>query len=232
MTTNRQFISKIRGILKSLNIDDRISGRLILQTGRDYVQDLLANRQLQDIFRDNSFSTLLECFPMKKIDKVKCDIAEFRLCESIMKSEKQVPELFNSKIGLSIVSVFNIDRTVRYEPIRDLADFINESKREFGGKLKYFFVSGGYLYILNSETEIVHIEGLFVNEKEVLEASECFEDKDCLKLLDMDFKCPARYVGVVTDQTAKLLASTVRNIIEDENPDGDSNQKTASPQGN
>ncbi len=226
MTTNRKFISKVKGILRSLNVDDRISGRLILQTGRDYVQDLLANRQLQDIFRDNSFISQLECFPMKRLETAKCDIAEFRLCKTIMKSEKKVPDLFNSKIGLSIIAVFNIDRSVKYEPIRNMADFINESKREFGSISKYYYIADSYLYVLNSETEIVHIDGLFVDEKQVKEASECEDDKECLRLLDMTFKCPERYLGIVTDQTAKLFASTYKVFIEDENPDLDSNQKT------
>jgi len=224
--TNREFVSKVRHTLKTLNIDERMSNRFILQVGRDYVQNILANRPLTDILRDNSFSTLLECFPMEKIDTVKCcDVIEFRTCQTVMKSKKKIPDLFNSKIGLSVISVINIDRTIEYQPLRNIKDFINESKRMFGKHSKYYYITNGYLYVLNSETELVHIEGLFIDEKQVKEASDCTDCPACTKILDMEFKCPAKFLSVIHEQVANTLRLS-RTIIEDENPDGDSNQKS------
>lgn len=223
--TNGDFVSEVRNHVKGLTKDDHISARYILSVAHTYIQYLINNRPLSKVFRDLSSFTYVPCVPMERIKSVKCEVAEFRTCEKIMRSKERIPEIFNSKAGYIIESVTNIDSSVDYDPIRSIADFKKNSKREFGNEFKYFYISDGYVYIVNSTSEIININALFLDEEAALKLSDCEECDDCKSKLDNKFICPSEFLSTVRDQTLNIIL-TSKQIPEDENPNLDSNQKT------
>lgn len=225
--TNGKFVSEVRGHLKAVNKDDYISARLILSTAYVYAQYLINTRPLSKTLRDTSIFTEVSCIEMVRVKKHACDIAEFKTCDKIMKSKKVIPDIFTGKMGSLITYVLNIDDSQEYEQIKDPSEFKDSKEREFGHVLKYYYISGGYLYILNSTPERVGMNALFIEEDEAKALSSCDECDECASKLENLFPCPEAFKSTVRDQTVQLLLAGHRQIPEDENPNLDSNIKSA-----
>lgn len=224
--TNKDFVSEVKNHLKANNKDDRTSSRYILSVAYSYVEYLINTRPLSKVFRDLSTFTYVPCVEMEKVSSVKCDVAEFRTCKKIMRSKKEIPAIFNAKSGYIIESITNIDNSEEYHYLRSPKDYTQTSKRKFGKIKKYFYIADNYLYILNTQSEIVNINALFFNEKEAKCLSDCEECNECQFPLDNKFVCPKELISTVRDQTVNIILTGRRSISADENPDLDENQKT------
>ena len=227
--SNGSFVAEVRKHLKALNKDDYISSRFILSVAKTYVDYLINSRPLSTTMREVDMFTYVRCLPMKRIKAVSCPVAEFRTCDKIMVSKCKLPDIYSGKGGFIVESITNIDDSVKYEILRSPSDFAFSKKRQFGSQIKYCYIVNSYLYILNSLSEIVHINAMFENEVEALKLSECTTEKndfECLSYLDGKFVCPKEFVSTVRDQVINLLLSGYKQITEDEKPDLDSNKKT------
>lgn len=224
--TKREFVSEVVHHLNSLNKDSRRSPRYILSTAVSYIQYLINSRPLSALFRDINNFTSVDCVEMERIDKVSCEIAEFRVCDKIMRSKKKLPEIYSSTIGLLVESVTNIDSSTSYDKLNSIAHFKETQKRKFGGLFKYYIIQDNYLYILGSTPEIVSINFFPLDVKKAKELSSCEECDECASELDAEFNCPQAFLSTVRDQTIQLIAGTLLAIPTDENPDLDVNQKS------
>lgn len=226
--TKGDFVSEIRNHLKSTNKDDYISARFIISIANSFVEYLLNTRPLSNTMRSLNHFTPIDCIEMKKVSKHECEIAEFKVVDKIMKSKKKLPTIFNSsKIGYIIESILNIDNSTEYKPLRTPKDFKNSKERQFGKKLKYYYISNGYLYLLNTSAEIVSINAMFYDEFDALSVSDCKEEcYECRPKLEEKFVCPDEYLSTVRDQTIQVLLNSHKRVVEDENPDLDNNQKS------
>jgi hypothetical protein len=227
LKTNGDFVSEIRNHLKALSKDDYISARYILSVAYTYIQYIISTRPLSKIMRDISLFTFVSCVEMKKVKKHECGIIEFRVCDNIMVSKEELPDIFSADIGFIIESITNIDNSVEYRPLRSPSDYAKSKKREFGKKFQYYYISNKRLYLLNSSHEIVNINALFLDEQAAKLLSECEKDCDeCDSKLDNKFPCPEEFLSTVRDQTLQLLLGGHKQVVKDENPDMDSNQKS------
>lgn len=224
---NGDFVSEIRNHLKANNKDDYVSARYILSVGYSYVSYLINNRRLSETLRDLDAFTFVPCLEMERVKSYKCDIAEFKTCDKIMKSKCQLPDIIQSKLGYLVESVTNIDHTEEYYQLRSAADYTIKKKRKFANNFKYFYVSSDrHLYLLNTTSEIVNINALFLEEEAAKCLSDCDDDcDDCKSKLDDKFICPERFKSTVRDQTLQKLLNRVQ-VPRDEKPDLDENQKT------
>ena len=89
--TKGDFVSEIRNHLKSLNKDDYIPARFIISTAETFIQYLINTRPLSNTMRALNSFTMIECIEMERVKSHKCDVAEFRVAEKIMKSKKPLP---------------------------------------------------------------------------------------------------------------------------------------------
>lgn len=230
--TNGDFVATIRNDLNALNKDDYVSARYILSIAYPYVRYLVNTRPLQKLFRDVDAFTYVPCIELKQIKTFDCCIAEFKTCDKIMRSKKPIPEILNTKAGLAIEAVLNANNSDEYDPLRTAADFLNTKKRQFGGKFKYFYIGneggGDYLYLLNTTNELVNMNAAFLSENEALALSTCSEeDFSCASRLEDKFVCPEEFHSTVRDQTLASIVGGRKQIVADERPDLDSNQKGA-----
>lgn len=225
--TNGDFVSEVRNHLKANNMDDYIPARYILSTANSFLQYLINTRPLSSVMRDLDVFTVLDCFEMRRVKSYTCDILEFRTCDKIMKSTKKIPKLFNGKSGWLIESVLNVTDSQEYDPLRSPKDFLVSKQRQFGNKFKYFYIQNDYLYLLNSTSELVRVNGYFVDEDEVNKACGCGEIDECASKLDAKFPAPDEFVSQIMGQTVQLLLGGRRQITPDENPNLDENNKGA-----
>lgn len=228
MVTNGEIISRISNGLRAISKDAQISGRYIIGIAKTKAKFLMAQK-LDDgsLFKEDSIITTITCFPMKRIKSKDCGIVEFRLCDHIMKSCHEIPEGIFGKNGMSILSVINIDGSniYRYITPRIYSDLKKRKYRT--GKARYFYIKDGYLYLPDSDNELVDIEMITLDKDEAENVSECSDSKGrCTSKLDSEFVCPDKLLDVVIRDTIQEIATFYRTSQPDENPNMDEYQKT------
>jgi hypothetical protein len=227
-----QFVSDVNNSLRGLTKDDRVSGKYIHSVAKDYTSYLMSQRPLMDVMRDTTIFTEVPCVEMIRIKSDKCDIAEFRKCDKIMRSKCQLPEIYNSGMGLVIISVTNMTGDTEYQKLRTAAEYKTQSLRRFQKATKYYYIVNNYLYILGSTNERVTVTALFQDEREALSFSTCSDsgESQCKSAYDFKMVVPDKWRSTIKDQTVEHILRTYKSIPEDENPNLDSNQKSATTQ--
>lgn len=222
--TNSQFVSRVINSLKSTDKDSRISRRYILFTGRQkaafYISQKLRDMSL---FREDNLISQIDCFSLKKDEIKKCDIVEFRRCNSVMKSKKKLPELIYSRLGSSLKEVTTIDSQKEFKYTTP-SQFRRDKKRKGESPYIYYYVKDGYLYLLDCEIKRVDVSVITLNTEDIPECSDC-QKEDCKSAWDYEFIVPNKLSEVVMQETLKEVSMTLQ-IPADENPDMDSNIKS------
>lgn len=227
--TYSQAISTIRNTLNALQKDTRISKRYILSVLKE-TATFLVSQKLRDrtLFRETDLFKWIRCVEMKQEDVIKCPIVEFKRCKSISRSKKKLPKIVGSKYGYAVLIVQTIDGEKIFKPITIL-DYNNQSKRPNSDKFKggYYYINE-YLYIPDSEIEVVDVL-LLTFDEDAEECSSCSEVKECSNILEQEFPVPDKLLKVVIQETLKEISFRLQ-IPKDENSDLDSNQRTATTQ--
>lgn len=179
------------------------------------------------LFREDGILSNIECFPLVNVPSVSCGCVEFKLCKSVMKSVKKIPEGLFGKNGAGIVLVSSVDGSQRFDYISP-RNFLGLSKRKYTiNTTNYYTIKDGYLLLPDSEVEIVSVSMFTLNKWEVVEASGCASKEDlCKSRWDYEFVCPDRFLDLVHRETLQEVASIYRTSVIDENPNLDENQKT------
>lgn len=225
MITNADFVSRVLNDVNSLTKDDHISRRHVLKIGRQKATTFISQKLLErTLYRESNILKTLECVEMIPIDKVKCPIIEFRRCDNLYRSKHKVQGIIYSRLGSSIFNVESVDGSVSYT-FATPRTVRNNKKRMFGDMVHNFYVSDDYLYI-PEEIELVNITGIFLNDKETEEIATCKECDECKSVWDYNFIAPDKLLEPIVMQTVQEIASVLKQIPEDNNPNLDSYQKS------
>lgn len=230
MRTNGEFVSRVAGDLKALNKDGRISRRLVLGIGQDKAKFLISQKMDEmTMSKEEGLITNIECFRLEKIKVKYCDILEFRLCNKLMKSKNKLPDSLYGKTGSSVLSVMSVDGSKTYDYITP-RNYKKLSNRKYKIKDKsYYYTKDNYLYLLDTNTELVDIEIITMDKDEAENVSECSgqsNSNSCKSKWDQEFVCPDRFYDLVVKDTLQEVANIWRTSQKDENPNLDENQKT------
>ena len=115
------------------------------------------------LFKEDGLITNISCFRLKRIKTKDCGIVEFKLCDKLMKSCEKLPEGISGKNGGGIFSVLNIDGSTSYRYITPRR-FSDIKKRKYRtGKVGYFYIKDDYLYLPDSENELVDIAMIVID---------------------------------------------------------------------
>jgi len=214
---NLEITSRVINTLKALSKDMRLSRRYVLKTLQNKASFLISQK-LNDksLYRESNLFTTLDCFELKKQDVYKCSILEFRSCKKLMKSKKKLPDLIFSKYGSSILEITSIDGEHIFKPITTSQYRINKKRKTDELKQDFYYIKDGYLYLPDSDVEIVSIVLLTLDLYEKEQCSECSDDK-CKSVWEHEFIIPDKLSEVVISETLKEL-SLNRQIQEDQNP--------------
>lgn len=230
----RELVSNIINNLKLLNKDDHVSRRYILNTALAEATTLIAQKLTdKSIFREDNIYRTIEFLEMEKIDVVKCGIYEFRKCNNLVRSKHKLPKLLYSRYGNSILEVTSVDGSVIFLPTT-LSDYKLFRKRILSARtknIKFYYVQDGYLYLPDCEFEYVNVTLITLDTKKVEDLSTCKDCNDgkgnekCKSQWDYEFICPDKLLTTVINETFKK-ATMLRQVVEDNLPNMDSNQKT------
>lgn len=214
--TNKDLTSRIQTLLKGTSKDGRISNRLILKTAESKAKFLISQK-LNDrsLYREQNLYQIISCIELIEQDIIRCPIIEFKSCRSLKRSKLKLPELIHSKYGSSLKEVLALDGQFSFEPITPAQYRLNKS-RTLKVKKDYFYVQDGYLYLPDSDVEMVSIVVLTTDLYELEQCSSCSKEK-CKSAWDFEFICPDKLLEVVIQETIKEL-SLNKQIREDVNP--------------
>lgn len=228
MITNNEFVSRIVNNIKGLSKDSHISKRFILNTGKTKSRFLLSQKLDElSMFREDGVITTVPCVELDSIDSKACDIFEFNMCQSIMRSKLKLPEGIFGKNGSGVVSVTNVDEQKTYKYITPNSFRTLQLRSKYSrDTTRYYYIKDGYLFLPNSTNELVEIRMLTLNKKEAEDISSC-KECTCKSIWDYEFICPDRFLDLVVKDTLQEIASIYRTSVEDANPNMDPNQKTA-----
>lgn len=222
--TNAEFVSRVINDLNSLSKDSRMSKRYILHIGRQksefYISQKLNDRSLHK--EDNLYQTI-SCFELENIELIKCDIIEFRRCKSLMKSKQKIPKLVYSRYGNSLKEVTTVDSEVEFRHTTP-SQYRRDKNRKEKSKDVMYYVKDDYLYLIDSEIQVVDLYLLTVETEKIESTSSCSKEVNCKSLWDYKFVVPDKIKEVVIGETLKEV-STKKQVPTDENPNLNSNEK-------
>jgi hypothetical protein len=224
--TNAKFVSRVVNGLKALNVDAHVSKRHILGIGQNKSKFYISQKLLdKSLFKEDNLFRSLNCFRLYDEDRIQCGIYEFARCESLMKSAKKIPGLVYSRYGASIISVTSIDGLTRFVPTT-LSNYglfqDRQNASKFKDRTKFFYIKDGYLYLPNSEIEMVNIVYIPYEDSKIDECSECSQSNPCQSIWDREFIVPDKLGEQVISETVNEVFTGNRNS-KDENPNGDNN---------
>lgn len=223
--TYRNIVSRIQNIFKGLTKDTYIPRRLILSIYKSKAEHFLLQKlNEKKMFDNQDIFQWINCIRLEEDSPVKCGIPVFSECRSLMKSVKKIPDIINTDYGYAIIMATNIDHSKTYD-LKSIR-YINEIKNSPHYSLvkgKYFYIVDGYIYIPDSEVEVINLLALSLDEKKD-ECSECSENSECSNYWETKINLPKKFVDLAVSQTIQEVAMRL-HIPKDELPNLDSNQK-------
>lgn len=221
---NKKLVSRISNSINSVNKDARVSKRYILEVATSKAIFLMSQKfRDRSLFRESNVLTTINCFELEKIDKYKCDIVEFKSCNTVMKSKCKLPELVNSKYGPSLKEVTNIDFSIDFRPTTPFK-YRRDKRRDGFGEDRFWYIKDNYLYLPDSDVMTVSLALYTPNTYEAVKVSGC-NDSECLNPWDFEFACSNKLLEVVIQQTIQEIFMRLQ-VVPDENPNMDENIKS------
>jgi hypothetical protein len=225
---NGQLASRIVNGINALNKDQHISRRYIIGIAKQKAATYIAQKWADgSLFNEENLFTTIRCFEMEKADTVTCPAVRLRNCGILMRSRKTLPETPWSRYGAAILSVTGIDGSTLFHPSTlTLASL--QKKRVFGHIRQYrYYVLDKYLYIPDVSIEAVNLVVLAVDKDEAECRQGCGAYDSCRSYWECDFVCPDKLREHVIQESINEIMITRMRIIPDENPNRDSNLKSA-----
>lgn len=227
--TNREFISEIRNNVRSVDPDSWIPGAYILSKGKGFAS-LFIKREADDkrMFRFSDLYTTIKCLQMEEKDLVDCCDIYIPNCKTVMRSKKQLPEVYSTRFGY-LMNVSSVDYDKDYIPITPQG-FKRTQTREFSdNRNRYFWLENGHLItpVINNITPVrLRVRGMFPNKAEALKLDECGSLNSCIRLLDEDFVAPVHLLQEIKDATTKDLLGSYKQVQPDELTNKNNLEKT------
>lgn len=222
--TNRQITSRIKNQLRLLTKDSNLNDRFLLHTAQNISESYLSKRaRSRQLFRQSNLYKSVSCVELDSIDTYKCDIVEFKTCNKIMKSKKKLPKLIYSRYGGSIKDVNAIDGVFDFKP-STIDQYRRDSKRVKSPDHKFFYVKDDYLWIPDSDVEVVEMYILTLDHYDLNEIYNCSGNK-CKSAWEYDFIAPSDLLEQIIRETVQQVSVTIQ-IPQDENPNMDENIKS------
>jgi hypothetical protein len=223
--TNAEIVSRVRNGLNSISKDDRISRRYILHVAKQKATFLISQK-LNDrsLFREDNLYKTVDCFEMEPVDVVRCEILEFRRCKSIMKSKCKLPKLIYSRYGGSLKEVITADGEKEFKPITP-SQYRRDKNRVEGSDYIYYYVKDGYLYLLDTEIELVSLYLISMELDSVEDGCCCNNSEECKSLWDYEFNVPDKLEEAIVSEAIKEVAMS-KQMPRDENPNSNNNEKS------
>lgn len=216
--TRKQIVDEVVNVLKLNNRDDRISRRFVLSlletSATTYISQKFSERS---ILSELNLYSYIPCFEFEKINAKSCNTVEFRLCNTLMKSKKPLPNLIFSRLGSSIREIISLDGNFTFTFVDEI-QYRRNKKRQHKLKNEVYVYLGAdnHLYIPDQEILTVDLTVLTTETDKIAECSSCMEG-DCKSKWLYDFIAPQKLLKPIVDDVLQKMGIN-RQIKSDDNP--------------
>lgn len=223
METYKEIVDRAVNTIKSYGKDSRVSKRYILKVFLDklefFISQKLSDRSL---FKETDLYTTIECLELESVDVYTCDVVEFRSCNKVMRSVKELPQVVSSRYGLAIKDVTNIDNSIEYKATTP-SEYRRNKIREGKDPNQRYYTKDRRLYLPDSSTELVNLSILTLESYKANESSSCNKNS-CKSYWEYSLPTSSKINEIAYQETLKELGFSLQ-IPKDENPNLNSNQK-------
>lgn len=227
--TNRQFISEVRSLNKTLSSDALINDRTILREGKT-VASLLIKQQTdkRKLFQSPNLFTNIDCLEMIEVPLAEC--CEYTSDIMIARSKVKLPTIGEGLFGLLVQTVASVDGLQRFNESTPMR-YANILKLKLPVTKVFFWLYNNYLYVTNSKTKSLRLSAYFEDE---VPNSILFADCDCstspipdpcISDLDKEFKCAPHLMETVKTMTHQKLLQVYFQLPNDKT-DNDSDEQS------
>lgn len=231
MKSNRELVSNIYNDLKALSIDDWISPRFIVNKAIDVAGDFIKKENdSRRIYKVSEGWKEIECMPLVEVPISTCPELDTYVCKRLMRSKFKIPDTFSTRYGNLIKYVASLNFAQEYDPItpRQYRAIMNREFIDY--RKKYYFFIGGFLYIPDSNVEVIRIEAYYKKPWEVdsilLDNCVDCDTPECIPSpLDYEFVCPEYLFNSVKQEVIRQLREVYLQVRTDNYPNLDSGQK-------
>lgn len=221
--TKGELISQVKNELRVNNADNGMTNRFIWSIINKHLSWLIKREsgKLRLIKQDTIFQTMkcVEVEPSPAIDEC-CGI---RSKCFVYRTVEKLPDIFEDSDGTIIKSVFTIDGSKDFSPIK-VSEYMRklENPHSKYDKSLYYFYNNGYLYFPKSKIKKVMIKAYFIDE--VVNDCEGAENV-CISNLDTKVRIPGYLLGELMNQVLTELSSLTLKLQNDEQIDKSETRK-------
>lgn len=215
MASSRDIVSRIRSNFKWISSDNWISDRAILAELRS-TASLLIKREtnLRNLLQTDTIFTTVPCVEMIEVSLAEC--CSYTSPCTIRRSKYKIPKIGEGIWGNLVQGVYSVDGKSTFlqsDPNR-FANYLNLGLKQ---KRKFWWLQNNYLYISDSEIELVMIKAYFEEDinPELFACSDDPEIDECTNPLDTEFKCPTYLIENVVTIVSQKYNGTYRTAIAD-----------------
>jgi len=214
--TNREIVSVVENSVRGISKDGRVPRRYILKVLRDNAKNLISHKLLdRTLTQEENVYTSITCIEMENYDVIKCNIAEFRLCSTLMKSVNPLPTPIYSRLGSSVREITSIDNLTDIVPISPQQYRRNKKRKETLKDTIYGYVdSNNYLWIPDKEIYAVNLKMITLESEKV---ASC-EKQECKNNWEDIFTCPDKLITAVITMSTEFILKTYKSVNPDINP--------------
>lgn len=215
----KQIISDIATDLKAVNLDDRLSNRYLISKFRDKIQNFLRqDARSREILKDNSVWKTIKCINLIDVDPNGCECQGG--CDTLKRSEIQIPEAYNTNYGL-LIKVLLIDGKKEFKPIKsnEYNDYIT---REYGRNLLVYWIEDKYIFVPNITFDRIKV---LILPKDPLQVDKINGVvSQCVSPIEAEITYPDYLITLAKKEVVGELGAA-KGIVEDEKGDDNTNVK-------
>lgn len=215
--TLRQIASDLTLDLKARNIDDHITFRYLVNKFNDKLAYYLRlEGRSRELMRDISIWQPLKCIDLIEVATNSCG---YKDCTILKRSVKKLPEAYVLNYGL-MLKILTVDGLITLVPIKS-NELSSRTKFEYGGGNLPYWVEDDYLYIPNTEIEVV--KGLIL-PKNPIEVKVFNNPCECVYPLDGEITVTDYLIGLAKKEVYMELLQS-KQIVQDEAGNDNTNLK-------
>lgn len=162
MKTVGEAVSRVRNIIKAVDMDDFITDRVIYSLIMKYAGMYIKRQSNQGT--GTKFSSMfkrLPCIPLIDVDKVEACCDPRSGC-TIKRTQTRVPNIMEGPQGPLLRTVTSMDGfTEAYRTTPTLYNSMSKTSAFRYNKNTYFWLMDNYIYIPNVEWDGLSVEGIF-----------------------------------------------------------------------
>ncbi len=206
---NRQFISEIRSINKTLSSDSVLNDRTVLREGKSAASLLIKQEtNKRKLFQSPNIFTNIDCLDMIEVPLAEC--CEYTSEIMIARSKEKLPTIGEGLFGLLVQTVASVDGLQRFNESTPMR-YANLLKLKLPVTKVFFWLYNNYLYVTNSKTKSLRLSAYFEDDVPnhiLFPSCDCSTSEipdPCISDLDKEFKCAPYLLEAVKTMTHKKL---------------------------